>query len=131
MLELYENIRSLRFFHCMTQSELAEKTGYRDKGMISRIERGLVDLPISKIELFAKALGTDPIKLMGNSWDQVEHITGRLSASEQSLLDNFRQLNDDGQRKAAEYVEDLAGNDKYTAGRGSADRPSASPGETA
>lgn len=97
MLELYENIRALRFYHCMTQSELAEKTGYRDKGMISRIERGLVDLPISKIELFAKALGTDPIKLMGNSWNQVEHITGRLSASEQSLLDNFRQLNEEGQ----------------------------------
>lgn len=113
MLELYENIRALRFHHCMTQSELAERTGYKDKGMISRIERGLVDLPISKIELFAKALGTDPINLMGNSWDQSDYIVGNLTASEQLLLNEYRQLNDEGQELAANQVHVMVASGLY------------------
>ena len=113
MLELYENIRSLRLFQYMTQSELADKTGYKDKGMISRIERGLVDLPISKIELFAKALGTDPIRLMGNSWNQADHIVGHITASEQSLLDEFRQLNEEGQELAANQIHVMVASGLY------------------
>lgn len=113
MLELYENIRSLRFYHCMTQSELAEKTGYKDKGMISRIEHGLVDLPVSKIELFAKALKTDPMRLMGNSWNQANHMSDQLTASEQSLLNEYRQLNDEGQEIAANQVHVMVASGLY------------------
>lgn len=113
MLELYENIRSLRFYHCMTQSELAEKTGYKDKGMVSRIERGLVDLPVSKIELFAKALKTDPMKLMGNSWSQADHMTDHLTAPEQSLLSEYRQLNEEGQELAAKQIHVMVASGLY------------------
>lgn len=65
MLELYRNIKSRRLELNMSQSTLAEKVGYADKGMISRIENGKVDLPQSQIEKFAAALKTTPSRLMG------------------------------------------------------------------
>lgn len=65
MIDLYKNIRQRRLQLHMTQTELAEKTGYSEKSMISRIERGMVDLPQSKIVLFANVLGTTPKALMG------------------------------------------------------------------
>lgn len=65
MLDLYTNIKSRRLELDMTQEELAEKTGYSGKSMIAKIEKGKVDLPQSKILLFAKALETTPTYLMG------------------------------------------------------------------
>ena len=67
MLKLYENIKQRRIELGWTQSELAAKTGYSDKSMISRIEAGKVDLPQSKIMEFAKVLGVSASDLMG--WD--------------------------------------------------------------
>lgn len=67
MIDLYSNIKKRREELRMTQTALAEKTGYADKTMISKIEKGLIDLPQSKIILFASALQTTPRELMG--WD--------------------------------------------------------------
>ena len=36
-----------------------------------------------------------------------------LPSDEEDLLTSFRKLNKDGRKKAAEYVSDLAGNEKY------------------
>lgn len=36
-----------------------------------------------------------------------------LSAEELRLIDMYQQLNSDGRQKAADYIEDLTGNDKY------------------
>ncbi len=69
MLDLYRNIKEVRTARMMTQSQLAELTGYSDKSMIAKIEKGQIDLPQSKIELFAKVLGVSPSALMG--WDGV------------------------------------------------------------
>lgn len=70
MLQLYKNIKNRRIELGMTQSNLAEKTGYADKSMIAKIEKGQVDLPQTKIELFAKALNTTPADIMG--WNDGE-----------------------------------------------------------
>ena len=56
-----ERRQSLR----LTQSQLAERTGYKDKTAISRIESGENDLTQSKIMAFADALQTTPSYLMG------------------------------------------------------------------
>ena len=64
-MKLYENIKNRRLELKMTQTELAEKTGYTDKSSIAKIEKGSVDIPISKINEFAKALKTTPGDLMG------------------------------------------------------------------
>lgn len=69
MLELYKNIKQRRLELGLTQSELARSLGYADKSMIAKIEKGSVDLPLSKIELFAEALNTTPAQLMGDTWE--------------------------------------------------------------
>lgn len=71
MLQLYKNIKNRRIELHLTQSELADKMGYADKSMIAKIEKGLVDLPQSKIISFAKALETTPSFLMGLVEDNV------------------------------------------------------------
>lgn len=65
MLELYKNIKKYRRELNITQQTLAEKAGYKDKSMIAKIEKGLVDLPQSKIVAFADIFGIEPGELMG------------------------------------------------------------------
>lgn len=65
MIKLYENIKKFRIENGMNQSTLAEKVGYADKGMVSRIEHGKVDLSQSQIEKFAEVLNVSPATLMG------------------------------------------------------------------
>lgn len=73
MLELYKNIKRRRQQLKMTQTDLALKMGYADKSMIAKIEKGNVDLPLSKILAFANALETTPGELMG--WDYETEAT--------------------------------------------------------
>lgn len=65
MLELYKNIKLRRTELKLSQEELANRVGYRDRSSIAKIESGDVDLPQSKIVEFAKALNTTPGALMG------------------------------------------------------------------
>lgn len=64
-METYEIIRKLRKEHRLTQEELAVRVGYTDRSAIAKIEAGKVDLPQTKIALFAKALDVSPAALMG------------------------------------------------------------------
>ena len=60
----------------ITQSELAVKIGYSDengKTMISKIESGKTEPPISKLASFATALDTSVAYLMG--WNEETEIT--------------------------------------------------------
>ena len=65
MLKLYENIKKLRLDRGWTQDELASRAGYTDRSSIAKIERGVVDLPQSKIKQFADIFGVTPGYLMG------------------------------------------------------------------
>lgn len=74
MEKLYENIRKLRIEKGISQDELAQLAGYKDRSSITKIESGKVDLAQSKILLFAKIFGTTPSELMGlNQNDNKEH----------------------------------------------------------
>lgn len=59
-MELYENIKKYRIKLNLTQQQLADLTGYGDRSSIAKIEKGLVDLSQSKLELFAKVLHVSP-----------------------------------------------------------------------
>lgn len=65
----HENIKRLRELRGMSQTELAEKTGYKDRSSIAKIEAGLVDLSESKISSFASALNVSPAELMFSDSD--------------------------------------------------------------
>ena len=87
MLKLYQNIKKLREEKGLSQDALAKLTGYTDRSSITKIEKGLVDLQQSKIELFANALGTTSRELVG--WDDetspkkkgtIINVLGRVAA---------------------------------------------------
>ena len=66
-------IKGLRESKKMSQSELSEKVGYKDKTAIAKVEAGKVDLPQSKITSFAKALDTTTSYLFSD--EQIEKTT--------------------------------------------------------
>lgn len=61
---LYERIKRLRIENGLTQTELAYLIGYSDKSMISKIERGLIDISGNTIMKFAQIFHTSPRYLM-------------------------------------------------------------------
>lgn len=93
-MELYKNIRNRRIELGLTQAELAKKIGYRSISTIAKIERGINDIPQSKIKAFADALNTTPGELMG----EVEPAPTLLSLTQQeeTLVKKYRQLDADG-----------------------------------
>lgn len=69
-MDLYSKIKNKRLQLGLSQDDLALKTGYKDRSSIAKIEKGQVDLSISKVEEFAKVLKTTPAYLMG--WEDKE-----------------------------------------------------------
>lgn len=51
-----ERIRSRRTELGLSQEELAQQTGYRDKSAISKIELGINDIPVRQLVKLASAL---------------------------------------------------------------------------
>lgn len=103
MFKIYSNIKTRRKELGMSQSVLAERMGYADKGMISRIESGRIDLPYSKIIEFAKVLDMSPQSLMG--WDDIEMPT-TLSDRQKELLDLYANCDPEHQQSAALALKD-------------------------
>lgn len=65
MEQVYINIRKYRELADMTQRELATACGYKDHTTIAKIEKGLVDISVGRLEQIAKILGVHPAVLMG------------------------------------------------------------------
>lgn len=109
-----ERIRQLRIEHQMTQEELGAKVGVQ-KAAIYKYENGLVvNLKRSTIEKLALVLETTPTYLMGME-DSEPNPNDRpeLTPTQTKLLDAFDQLNEEGQTKAVEYLEDLVLTGRY------------------
>lgn len=115
MLDLYINIKKRREELGLTQTQLAELAGYADKTMISKIEKGAIDLPQSKISILAEALKTTPAALMGWENETEGYYTDPDTAQKaQELFDdpNLRVLFDAARdcrpedlQKAADYLK--------------------------
>ncbi len=65
MSELSRRIRQRRNELGLSQEELADRMGYRSKSSITKLEKGVNDLPQSKLEELAAALDTTPAWLLG------------------------------------------------------------------
>ena len=90
MLELYKNIRSRRLELCMSQQELADIVGYSGKSMISKIERGEVDLSQTMIQKIADALKTTPGDLLG--WEEERPEVPEFDTEHLELIDLYSKL---------------------------------------
>lgn len=74
MHELYQNIKKYRLANDWTQEDLSRRMGYKEKSIISKIEKGKLDLSRSKVEDFAKVFGVSPASLMG--WTDTKKVEG-------------------------------------------------------
>jgi len=63
--DLSSRIRQRREQLGLSQEELAARMGYRSKSSITKLEKGINDLPRAKLEELAEALDTSPAWLMG------------------------------------------------------------------
>lgn len=97
-MKIHETIKQLREDRGLSQKALAEKTGYRDRTSIAKIEAGLVDLTLSKIFTFSTALGVPPTKLLG-----LEPTASLSTPAERKLLAQYRTLDHHG-RELVELV---------------------------
>lgn len=61
---VYDRIRQLRIANGLTLEELAWAVGYKGRSMMSQVELGKVDLPLSKVAAIAQALHTTPQELL-------------------------------------------------------------------
>lgn len=109
-----ERIRQLRIQHQMTQEELGAKVGVQ-KAAIYKYENGLiVNLKRSTLEKLAIVLETTPTYLMGLEDDENDSsILSELTPQQSALLSSFDQLNEEGQQKAVDYVDDLVFTGRY------------------
>lgn len=108
---VYANIKKRRNEIGMSQSELAKIVGYSDKTMISKIERGIIDLPLPKLNAIAKALGISASVLLG--WDDVEDIkenrefvSGDANV-DFAILTKFNKLNQNDQMLVMNMIDSL------------------------
>lgn len=81
MSEMGKRVKAQRERIDISQEQLASKLGYKGKSSISRIEAGLNEIPQSKMQTFADALGTSIEYLMG--W------TEETKQNKPSVSENF------------------------------------------
>ena len=92
LLSVGLRIRELRKKNKLTQEELALKVGYTSRSSINKIEKGIVDLPQSKIAEIAEALGTTPAYLMG--WEDTSDTTPAIDGDTPAFSENKQALID-------------------------------------
>lgn len=99
-----ERIKFLREAKGMSQGELAVKLGTL-RQTIYKYEKNLItDIPPSKAEALAKALGTTPEFILG--WEEKQADTA-ISEIDSQVLNILKDLNDDGKRAVLKYAEFL------------------------
>lgn len=107
-----EKIKNRRIELNMTQEELALKMGYKSKSTINKIELGINDIPLSKVEDFAKALSVTTSYLMG--WDSDEESSYYLDPAAAQLAQELferpemRVLFDASRNASKEDIEQVA-----------------------
>lgn len=102
----------------LTQTELATAIGKKE-ATIRKYENGTIEPPWKIIEQIASVLDVSPFDLTVDV-DQLradvklqEEVQKAFGVDALTLLNNFDQLNSEGQRKASEYVSDLTEQPKY------------------
>lgn len=96
-------IRMRRLELGITQSELANKMGYKSKAAICKVETGDDNLTTDRVKLFAEALDCTPSFLMG--WEDKDVIevksdffyTGKILGEEKAAIIELVKSMDDQQ----------------------------------
>lgn len=101
-----DRIRKKRADFGISQKELADKIKIKPQTMYKYEMNIITNIPSDKIEEISKILNISPCYLMG--WENENYsCPSTLTSSEETLLTNFRSLNDDGQQKLLERAKEL------------------------
>lgn len=106
-MHIGEKIKQRREELKWSQRDLADKMDYAHS-TIGRIERGIIDIPQSKIAKFAKVLGVPVSYLMG--WEEKPkemaqiHVEMVMDEDLVELFEDFKQLD----KKKKQMLKDLA-----------------------
>lgn len=91
MAEIGMRIRSKREELGITQEDLANLLGYKNKSTIAKIENGTNDIPQSKVIEFARALHTTVSFLMDLEGEEVMQSSLILSDFESKIISEYRK----------------------------------------
>lgn len=107
-MNIGDKIKKIRKNKGLTQSQFSEITGIAINS-ISRYEKGERKPTTDILKKIADGLNVDIKEL----FDDETSFSNSFDKSEQSLINDFRSLNENGQTKVVEYVKDLTENPKY------------------
>ena len=99
-MNAYDRIKERRIKLGMSQEELAQKAGYNGRSMISRIEKGDVDLQSSKLVQIAQALRCSPGYIL-------------FGDESQEIIEKIRDLDEYDTARVSAYIDGLLDADKY------------------
>lgn len=108
LIEVGNTIKRRRTEKGISQQELAEAVGYSQKGMISQIESGKVNLPMDKALAIADYLGMKPSELLRPKQTVIV---------QEQLLDG---LTEEEIKKVVDYVQLLKGANRWQQQNGTA-----------
>ena len=92
-MTLGDRVKQKREEMGLSQEELADKMGYKSKTSIHKIEQGITDLPLSKVEELAKVLNVTTSYLMGwESKKEENNIFSQLTDEELAKLEKFNNM---------------------------------------
>lgn len=99
LTELIARLKNQRIKLGYSYQDLANITNI-SKSTLQRYETGFIKkVPITQIDILARALGVSPAYLMG--WDK----SSQLTAQEETHIKKYRQLDDDGKEDVDDYVD--------------------------
>lgn len=100
-----ENIRKMRKKRGISQTQLANKLGYKSKSSIAKIENGNGDIPRSKLPQFAAALNCSISYLTG--WNELQTFDDehKVETPYDILCNKIGQLPPSDLNAVSEYVD--------------------------
>lgn len=100
-----ERIKRARQDKGITQTELAERLGYKSRSSINKIEVEGRDIPRSMVVKFAQALGVTPSYLMG--WDDEDLDIPSESNEALKLAKKIEEMSPDNRKLVIDFINKL------------------------
>lgn len=97
-----EKIKNRREELGMSQEDLARASGYQDKTAISKIERGIVKVDVSKLQIIAFALNVSPQYFFPPAKTDQVHL---LFEKHKDILKDFDALSADAQEEVRAFIK--------------------------
>ncbi|MDD7410174.1 helix-turn-helix domain-containing protein [Fusobacterium gastrosuis] len=112
-MTLGEKVKRKREELKLSQEELAEKMNYKSKTSIHKIEQGITDLPLSKVEELAKVLDLKVAYLMGwteekQKKEEKSNVAYIYDESEFMMIPLYESISAGYGTDEAEFIEMIA-----------------------